>query len=83
MDENFKGVVKVDFKDAREKNNFAKGDVEQIFRAVGYNDIDLDAVEREETPITETEVDTLMGVYGIPDYLRKDYYAKYAPKREY
>ena len=76
MDE-FKGTFKVDFKEAREKSGISKDLVQEIFNEVSYSNISLDDVENNHVKINEQQVNTLFGIYGIPNEYRKDYYEKY------
>ena len=58
MDGEFKGVVKVDFKEAREKSGVSKQMAEQIFKEVSYSDISLDDVESGSAKINEQQVNS-------------------------
>ena len=79
MDE-FNGVVKVDFKTARENAGMSKELASQIFKEVSFSNISIDDVESGDVKLSENDVDTLMGMYGVPEYLKKDYHEKYSPK---
>ncbi|MCQ2910699.1 MAG: hypothetical protein MJ244_00785 [Clostridia bacterium] len=80
MDE-FNGVVKVDFKTARENAGMSKELASQIFKEVSFSDISIDDVEEGNAYLNQQEVDTLCGMYGIPDFLRKGAYEKYSNKK--
>lgn len=79
--DDFKGVVKVDFKDAREKSGVSKEMASQIFKELSYSDISLDDVENGTQKINEEQINTLFGMYGIPAEYRKEYNEKYTNKK--
>ncbi|MCQ2979616.1 MAG: hypothetical protein MJ245_07455 [Clostridia bacterium] len=78
--EDFNGVVRVDFKEAREKSGLNKDFANEIFKEVSFSNISIDDVESGDVKLSENDVDTLMGMYGVPEYLKKDYHEKYSPK---
>lgn len=75
MDE-FKGVVKIDFAEPREKSGFTKEGINNVFKELNYN-FDVDAVENGNVKMTTEQVDTYMGICGIDPLLKGQYYAKY------
>lgn len=78
--DDFKGIVKIDFKEAREKSGVSKAMAQEIFNEVGYTGISLDAIENNEVKLNEQQVNTLFSMYDIPSEYRKGYYEKYTER---
>ncbi|MCQ2748724.1 MAG: hypothetical protein MJ246_01585 [Clostridia bacterium] len=80
--DDFKGVVKIDFKEQREKSGFNKEDINSVFKTLNYG-FDVDAVENGTVKMSEEQVNTYMGICGTDPLLKKDYYAKYTTNYKY
>lgn len=74
----FNGSIRIDFKEAREKAGFKLPEVESALNSLPGYKLDLDSVEKNSAKLSEEQVNTLMGVYGLPIEQKKGYYEKYA-----
>lgn len=73
----FNGSFKIDFKEARERAGFKLPEVEAALNSLPGYKLDLNSIENNNMKISEEQVNTLMGVYGLPIEQKKGYYEKY------
>lgn len=59
----YKGMFKIDFKEARENAGLEIPVVEKIAMGIGHK-IDLNAIENNKAKPTDTDIALLMSIYG-------------------
>ena len=74
--DDFKGVVKIDFTEPMQKSGFTKDGLNSVFKELNYG-FTYDDVASGNVHMTQTEVDSMMGICKIDPTLKGQYYAKY------